>query len=707
MNIGASTTTTRALTVAAAAVLILVMGAASHSQVALAQIPPGQDHAFHVTFSTTAPSSHPTMNMELTICTDGTGIGGLAHECTPGTPATSFFDAMSMSLKGIAVNAAQPLAARTHSVALDVETNAGAMQGAGSDKGQPAPCGTVFHVTQSPYAIWAAAKTGAVVSMDPSGTPGFSFDQLDDPGQANGGDVTQGNGWPAGISQVPAVIGLVQTLAGIPSGMVIARGYGVAALVPGMSQTTISFLTVATGGAPGSADPIAYITLLGNPFGAASPTASNITTCPPYSSNLTSYGTALSSAGSKSINGTTLAGATDFNPPAIGLDNNTICASGCTAGYAYDIMLSSTGDDDADGINNTEDNCPTIPNVAQTSLAGIGTACGAGQGYENNDAGALAALAVAGCAAAPTTCTDIDADGFLNAVDDCPFVANPTQKNNDGDGRGDACEGNGTDPSVAPKNNPIASVKGDGAGYANGSLPGVATVGQLDDHSDICKVAFTPGGTLTPPTICLSFGTMPLPDGTTGLGYVWQDSNNDGVPDFLCAGACTSGLVSRDHKSDANGDGYSDADEGTPANCSVTSCTSILTSGGSLNGATAETASCRSADRNCGTGASGTWDPLTRAKNSVGGAGTGCLKTLDEVGSLKTINLARSDVDLDGVDSILDLSKIAGWFGNDVGDQTDPRWEGNLDGDGAISILDLSVAAANFGRNVNGDCAIL
>lgn len=695
----------RAIIIAAVAALILVARGAAHLPPASAQIPPGQDRAFHVTLSTTAPAAHPTLTMELTICTDGTGIGGLAHECLPGTPATPFFDAANMSLKGIMVSGAQPLAARTHSIAIDIETNGGAIQGAGGDKGQPAPCGAIIHATLPPIPVWASAKTGAVISMDPSATPGFSFDQLDDPAQANGGDATQGNGWPAGISQVPAVIGVVQTLAGISSGMVIARGYGVVALDPGMSQTTVSILTVATGSAPGTADPITNIALLGNPFGAASPTAANITTCPPYSSSLTSYGVALNSDGSKSINGTLLTGANDFSPPAIGLDNNTICSVGCTAGYSYDIMLSSTGDDDGDGINNTEDNCPTISNAVQSpSLAGIGTACSAGQGYDNNNAGALATLAAC---VVPTTCTDIDADGFFNAVDNCPFVANPAQKDYDGDGRGDACEGNGTDPAVAPKNNPIAGVKGDGSGYANGRLPGVATVGQLDDHSDICKVAFTAGGTLTPPTICLSFGTTPLLDGTTGLGYVWQDSNNDGVPDFLCAGACTSGNVNRDHKSDANGDGYSDADEGTPANCSVASCASILTSGGSLNGATAETASCRNAGRNCGAGVSGTWDPLTRAKNSVGGAGTGCLKTLDEAGSLKTINLARSDVDLDGSDSILDLSKMAGWFGNDVGDQTDPRWEGNLDGDGAISILDLSLAAANFGRSVNGGCAIL
>jgi tetratricopeptide (TPR) repeat protein len=246
--------------------------------------------------------------------------------------------------------------------------------------------------------------------------------------------------------------------------------------------------------------------------------------------------------------------------------------------------------------------------------------------------------------------------------------------------------------------NPIAIVKGDGNGYLNGGLPGMTTSasGQDFDDSDICKVAYAINGAPNPPTICLAFRAIDKPPGP---GYVWQDSNNDGTPDFLCEGTCTSGNVLRDHKGDANGDGYSDADEGTPANCGAASCGSIITLG------TAETNSCRNAGRNCGSGVATQWDPLVRAKDAVA-PGTGCLKTLDQITSLKTTNLAKSDVDLDGVVSILDLSKIASWFGNPVGDSTDPRWEGNMDGDGSISILDLSAAAANYGRSVNGNCAV-
>jgi len=682
----------KGLIAAAIAVLTLIVGAGLQSQSASATTPPGQDHAFHVTLSTTVAPSNPDINVDLTLCTNGNGIGGTANECTASTPASPFFDEATANFKGVKVNGAQPVGARTASITFDIETNGGVIQGAGANQGQRANCGTVAHIAPPTFEIWAGVKTGTVVSQDPSGTPGFGFDQLDDPLEANPG-APQGDGWPQGISQVPSVVPAIKLLAGIPDAAVIARGYGVAVVAFGVSQTTVTFLTIATGGAPGTADAIANITVLGNPFGTASTTAQNTTTCPPFFSSVLSRGTALNSLGSKAINGTT---PPDRVTPATGVFNNTICDVGCTAGYTYDILLSSTGDDDADGVNNAVDNCPTVPNPGQASFAGIGIACNAGQGYDNNNAAALAALAAC---TIPATCTDIDGDGFLNAADNCPFVANPNQKNADGDSRGDACEGNGTDPTLAPKDNPIASVKGDGTGYINGREPGMVTTGTLDDHSDICKVAFTTGSAtpVTPATVCLAFGVT---DSPPGPGLVWQDSNNDGVPDFLCVGGCTSGNVTRDHKADANGDGYSDADEGTPANCGAGSCGSIVTFG------TGETNSCRNAGRNCGTGAATDWNPLTRAKDAPGGPGTGCLKTLDETTSLKTTNLAKADVDLDGSVSILDLSKIASWFGNPVKGATDPRFEGNLDGDGSISILDLSAAAANFGRSVNGNCLI-
>jgi Dockerin type I domain len=157
----------------------------------------------------------------------------------------------------------------------------------------------------------------------------------------------------------------------------------------------------------------------------------------------------------------------------------------------------------------------------------------------------------------------------------------------------------------------------------------------------------------------------------------------------------------RDHKTDANGDGYSAADEVTVANCGVASCASITTFG------TAETRTCKDVGRMCGT-PNPPADESGSARVAIPPAdGYGCSVTLDTVGPKKTTQLARSDVDLDGTVSILDLSKVASWFGNTINPSSaDPRWEGDMDGDGHITILDLSAMASNFGRSVAGNCKI-
>ena len=49
--------------------------------------------------------------------------------------------------------------------------------------------------------------------------------------------------------------------------------------------------------------------------------------------------------------------------------------------------------------------------------------------------------------------------------------------------------------------------------------------------------------------------------------------------------------------------------------------------------------------------------------------------------------------------SILDLSKVASWYGNPIDVSTaDPRWEGNLDGDGSIWESDVLPKLASDGQ---------
>ncbi|KZZ59634.1 thrombospondin type 3 repeat-containing protein, partial [Oleiphilus sp. HI0123] len=82
-------------------------------------------------------------------------------------------------------------------------------------------------------------------------------------------------------------------------------------------------------------------------------------------------------------------------------------------------------DDDRDGddIKNGVDNCPSTANSDQedTDGNGLGNACEA----------------------------DSDQDGFADQLDNCPADANPGQENFDGDARGDACDGDDDNDGVS------------------------------------------------------------------------------------------------------------------------------------------------------------------------------------------------------------------------------------------------------------------
>ena len=82
------------------------------------------------------------------------------------------------------------------------------------------------------------------------------------------------------------------------------------------------------------------------------------------------------------------------------------------------------GDLDGDGVCEAIDNCPFIPNGAQL-----------------NDDQDLWGNICDNCPTAPNN-AQLDADGDLlgDACDNCPTVINPAQLDTDGDGVGDACE---------------------------------------------------------------------------------------------------------------------------------------------------------------------------------------------------------------------------------------------------------------------------
>jgi len=127
-------------------------------------------------------------------------------------------------------------------------------------------------------------------------------------------------------------------------------------------------------------------------------------------------------------------------------------------------------DDDNDGVPDTSDNCPLVANPDQTDTDhnGVGDAC-------SNDA---------------------DGDRVLDNVDNCRFVVNPDQRDTDHDGQGDACDTDDdndgltdleeTTPGVDHllTNSLIADTDGDGILDATDNCPVIANPTQTDSDRD-------------------------------------------------------------------------------------------------------------------------------------------------------------------------------------------------------------------------------
>lgn len=140
-------------------------------------------------------------------------------------------------------------------------------------------------------------------------------------------------------------------------------------------------------------------------------------------------------------------------------------------------------DTDGDGIVDSQDNCPTVPNPSQTDTDGdgIGDACDT-----------------------PNP-VDTDNDGIVDSQDNCPTVPNPNQSDVDGDGIGDACDApepldtdnDGIEDSLdncpTVPNPSQADGDGDGIGDACDTADPIDTDGDdIPDNEDNCPFAFNP-----------------------------------------------------------------------------------------------------------------------------------------------------------------------------------------------------------------------
>ena len=124
-----------------------------------------------------------------------------------------------------------------------------------------------------------------------------------------------------------------------------------------------------------------------------------------------------------------------------------------------DVCEGGSNDSDNDGIVDTDDNCPSVPNTDQmdSDNNGIGDVCDGGSNDSDNDG------IVDGddnCPSVPNTdqmdsdnngigdvcdggSNDSDNDGIVDGDDNCPSVPNSDQMDSDNNGIGDVCDGGG------------------------------------------------------------------------------------------------------------------------------------------------------------------------------------------------------------------------------------------------------------------------
>ncbi|MER2565272.1 MAG: thrombospondin type 3 repeat-containing protein [Myxococcaceae bacterium] len=167
-------------------------------------------------------------------------------------------------------------------------------------------------------------------------------------------------------------------------------------------------------------------------------------------------------------------------------------------------------DRDGDGVDNSNDLCPSIPNPdvggGQPNVDGdgLGDPCDAdldGDGFDNlTDLCPLIASATNVAQPGQQCSHDTDGDGVPNHLDNCPGVPNPNNQDVDRDGLGDACD---LDIDGDGLNDKLASLQPSSADNCPTVANHTQRDGDLDGIGDACDARFCLVVDLTAPTDCL------------------------------------------------------------------------------------------------------------------------------------------------------------------------------------------------------------